>query len=315
MKTYCRSACIALSCLIFSFVGAAAMQRTLAAQDAPTPLLCPNGVATVLTGSDVLPFESLLVYLANRSVGGGTSAADGTYRLSIVPHEPPGIYDVEVRSRTSSDQVYDRFLCHIDVPIGGTPTPLPTATSPAPQQTSSAVPESDVTPMPTEASSTESTVTPALTDTAVTSSPTDEVAEPTATTAATATAEPTEAVPTAAANTTDLEIIALYPGDPSDGSNLGYVLLSWEGGERYALTGWQLVNTTQDKTYIFPELVIGLTDNGDGISTVEIRAEVGTDRPQDGVLFWGQRTHPWASGDRVVLRDSTGLDILEAIFP
>ncbi|NJM06292.1 lamin tail domain-containing protein, partial [Candidatus Gracilibacteria bacterium] len=106
----------------------------LFANTEPVAISCPNNIATTLNGSGVPPFEPLVVFLNNRSVGGGASDGAGNYAIAITPRERPGEYPVEVRSRENQRAVYGRFICFVDVPLGPTATApdSPPSGSPAP---------------------------------------------------------------------------------------------------------------------------------------------------------------------------------------
>jgi hypothetical protein len=287
--------------------GASLVAAPLFANTDPIALSCPNNIATTLRGSGAPPFEPLVVFLNNRSVGGGASDGSGAYAIAITPRESPGEYPVEVRSRENQRAVYGRFICFVDVPLGATATSpdSPPAGSPAPTV---GAPTANV-PTVTTASATAAigTQTPATATSAASASPTG-----TATTTASPTTSPTT-IPTAAATAEAFIFITLEPGDPSNSDDLGSIDIELVVDDvRYDMSGWKLVNVTQNKTYIFPSgFIIGLDEDGNGTLVATVEAGAGENDFESGLLYWGQTVHPWASGDEVELRDGADRVIID----
>jgi hypothetical protein len=92
----------------------------------PTPIdafTCTPGVPIEIAG-DGPPRAPLLLYFGERSVGGGSVAANGRFALKlIVGQERAGDYTVTVRVRGTS-QVLRQVTCSVP---NVTPTPLPSA--------------------------------------------------------------------------------------------------------------------------------------------------------------------------------------------
>lgn len=99
-----------------------------AAQPSPTTILPPGVTAIACVPGETVEFSGaaepntpLLLFFADRPVGGGTSDTAGAYRLRLqVGDERPGVYLVEVRKRVGRDLV-DQYGCEVP-PFTPTPT-------------------------------------------------------------------------------------------------------------------------------------------------------------------------------------------------
>ncbi len=289
---------------------------TGAAVDTVT-LACPNKQAVFLTGSAAPPYESLIVYLNARPVGGGSSDQDGVWRIPLHVNEHPGIYNVEVQMRSTHTSV-KRFTCYVDIPLDETsamptetdtaeptrfPTAVPTIRNVAVTATATAITFATAIRTPvTTVGTTTATITATNTQTSL------PAAAATATaTAATATA--TAATATAAAATATAAGIVISDAVCSDANPLPdqiteLVQLRSTRDTSLTLTGWKIINMRTDVSYTFPTFTLG--PNTD----VTVYSGVGTDNvaqpPDESFLYWGRTVPVWYVNDWVELHDSSG---------
>jgi hypothetical protein len=94
------------------------------AENAPTPtlqaqsLLCVPGITTVIEGTGP-PHTALVLWFAERPVGGDVTDADGLYQIPIViGSERPGSYLLQVRTRERR-QIVRELLCLVPTPTPG----------------------------------------------------------------------------------------------------------------------------------------------------------------------------------------------------
>lgn len=269
-----------------------------------TPISCPNGTTVWLEGQ-APPNEALLVFLENRSVGGGSADRSGRYRIPLKLRERPGIYAVEVRTRASRT-VVGRFECYVDVPLAEQPTPtgeiVVTAAVPVTStatQPPAGVPTLRPTASPTTTraagSPSASPTTTSPRGTTATSSPTNSRVSPTPTN--TAGPSPTTTQVEAEAITID----DIYPADVSNDEE-EYVALYNNIDEDINITGWRVINTTRSgqPTYTFPRFVL---ESG---SSVFLYTNRGENNLEIGDFYWNLDNSIWSPGDIAELRDNRG---------
>jgi hypothetical protein len=281
----------------------------------PRPIACPNGQTVFLEGR-AIPNEALLVYLADRAVGGGLASSSGSYRLPLRVQERPGSYPVEVRLR-SSRAVVERFTCFVDVPVGDageTPTTEPVVTagttrSATTQSTATrAATQGATTPQPTGGTrTTTATSNGTRTITPTRGSPTVTPTGPTATTTTTGTAGPSPTVTTTTSGTSaaaanDVEIVFVQLLEDPAFPDEEFVELENQSGRPITITGWQLRNASRSTAnpYVFPTFVF------EEDFPVLLYSTAGTNDIEDGDFYWGQTPPLWQAGDRAELRDAQG---------
>jgi hypothetical protein len=304
----------------------------------PQALSCPSGRTVWLDGTSP-PGESLLIFLAERAVGGGSARSDGSWRLPLRVNERPGSYLVEVRSRTSS-AVYAQYTCFVDQPLDGfspTPTGSAGATSPTAGRSTptvgSNVPTTApaVTQSPSSSSQTaRPTSTPTGTQTpgtgsspgADSTSTSTSTSTPTLTrtTGAGGTSTPTQTrtqgpSPTIQANN-DVTIFDIFigEGNASDPDpDLGYAVIQNSGTVDVNMKGWQLVNITfANLTYTFPDVVLPAPNVNGPETSIDLFLDANEGEsidPDELTVYWGLTYRPWRAGDQVELRDATGRKI------
>jgi len=309
---------VLLLCLLLPLSG-----RITVHGDPPTDLACPAGQTTWLRGVTT-PGRALLARLRATAIGGGASAADGTWRIPLMVHERPGVYTVTVVDRQDAITVA-AFRCYVDVPIGatatGTPTSRPTTSA------TTATPRSDVTATPDPAvpatadsmataaqmltPTSDTPVPPAsegpISATSISASPT---LAPLASATPTAIPKPTAPTRTPVPITPALvAIVGVQADDPTDPELFEYVLLENRGASPQALTSWQLVHAATGETYTIPTLTlpageIAVIWSGDGV-----------DDPATGTLYWPAPQGRWAAGDIAELRDASGHLVSTLVVP
>jgi hypothetical protein len=275
----------------------------------PTPIACPNGQTVFLEGSTI-PNEALLVYLADRPVGGGLADGAGAFRLPLRAQERPGSYPVEVRLRASG-AVVARFTCFVDIPVDSdtaTPTlaPLPAEASPTGAATQTVSPTRATSATPGRTTST-TAVSGARSPTSGTRSPTP--TGPTATASATRTAGPSPTGTTSptvagtpAAGADEVAVTYVQLLDPADSESEEYVEIENLSDQDITLTGWRLRNSSRPNVppYVFPQYVLELN------TIIAVYSQSGTNDLQIGDFYWGQNPPIWQVGDQVELLDPAG---------
>jgi hypothetical protein len=291
-----------ISILSVSF--GAGIAAPVAFNPTPTELLCPSGQTVWLEGS-APAYESVLVYLDRRPVGGSSADAEGFWRVPLKTYERPGIYPVEVQSR-SSRKVLARFTCFVDVPLGATPV-SPDPSLPTTATTRTAATQPATTPTRTVTITTTGTTT---TPTTVTVTRTGTVTVTTtgtttrATTTATATAGST---PTRVAN----DAIVITGAVADDRQNFsqfpGFVDIDNYSTQDIVLTGWTLRNSskTNSPIFTFPEFTLRA---GDFVTIWSY-----DDANNSENLFWGLDAPLWDVGNVASLRDAQGREISTCI--
>lgn len=289
-------------------------------------LSCPNKQTTFLTGVTAPPYESLIAYLNTRPVGGGISDQDGAWRIPLHVNEHSGIYDVEVRVR-STRALIKRFTCYVDVPLDDT-SAIPTETSTAgatafATATRSPVPTNQIGT--TTATATRNPTTTGATPTRTPTSNSDAVATATrapmtgataiptstATATATSTQTPNPATATAATATAAAAGITINAAVCSDADPLPtdpdaeYVELVNDSETSVTLTGWKIVKAQTTLSYTFPTFTL----TGPRMY-VMIRSRSGTDQPEPdsdtSYFYWNRTNQIWFLGTTIELRDPSG---------
>jgi hypothetical protein len=301
-----------LAALLFAAVigGILFFAAPLRAAD-PTPIACPTG-QTIFVRGQAPPREALLLFLADRPVGGGLADASGAYSLPLRAQERPGSYPVEVRVRASKALV-DRFTCFVDVPIGdvtetptvdtapsvaGTPTARPTgsaATTPSPGASRS------VTPTRGTSTATALGGTPSATPTGPTATPSASATSGPSPTASATTRSGATATPTVGPNQVIIAFVVLSdPAFPDESSE--YVEIENTLSRPVNLQGWQLRNLSRPNvpTFTFPSYELEVD------TTIAVYSGTGQNDLEIGDFFWGQTQPIWAVGDQAELRDARG---------
>ncbi len=262
-------------------------------------LACPNGLTVFLEGNGP-PRTALLIFLEDRPVGGGSTGANGEYRLPLTLRERPGIYNVAVRTRSERTEV-GQFSCYVDIPLNTPPTATPeivvTSGLPAAPSTPTATPDPAlITPTATAASVPGGSTATATTGTGY--PPPSANATATPTTTPTPTNEPDEA----ADETLDIVDITLRESNQAGNPRAEFVSIDNGSNFTINLVGWQLVNTTRadQLTYTFPSYAFGA-----GLVAVVFSGQ-GADDLNEGEFYWGQSGNIWSIGDVAELRDNTG---------
>ena len=296
------------------------------------PLACPSTQVTWLEGH-APAYESLLVYVTNRAVGGGMTDGAGVWRIPLRVRDTPGQYRVEVRSRMNTT-LYATFTCFVDIPVDGvllTPTasPLPQQASPPPPPTFTFIPRPtppsiatstftaantptatstasgknpiDNTFTPTNSGMT-TTATPTPTATGTIATPTPTATGTTATATPTPTATGTVATPTPTATQLGLDVVfGVILDDVNTTENDEDTYVDNQTGTSLDLTGWIIrrESTTAGRSAIFYTLRANtiLPDSG----SLDIFTTSGTDAPDQNIYYAGYTATQWANGDIAVL--------------
>ncbi|MCG8351507.1 MAG: lamin tail domain-containing protein [Chloroflexales bacterium] len=287
-----------ISILSISF--GAGIAASVAFNTTPTELLCPTGQTVWLEGSSPA-YESVLVYLNRQAVGGGSADGEGFWRVPLKTNERPGIYPIEVQSR-SSRKVLARFTCFVDVPLDATPVSTDPS-RPTTATTRTATTRPATTPTRTVAAATTGTTTNGTATAARTTTPRATAAR-TTTPTATATAGPTPTQITI----NDILIIGAGADERQDfPSNPGFVDIENRSAQDIVMTGWTLRNSskTNSPIFTFPEYTL---KSGEVVT-------VWTDTDDNTVidLFWNLDEPVWDVGNVALLRDSQERQISNCI--
>lgn len=261
-------------------------------------LSCPNGLTVFLEGNGP-PNTALLIFLADRPVGGGATNAAGAYRLPLTLRERPGIYDVDVRTRSERVAV-GHFSCYVDLPLNTPPTATPeiVATSGQPGAPSTPTPTVNparITPTATAATSPGGSTPTATSGTGYPPPNSNATATPTAS------ATPT----TQAEDTADIDVsiidITLREANQANNPRAEYVQITNDGNSTLNIAGWRLVNTSRanQPTYTFPTFSFS-----SGLAIVVYSGQ-GDDDLSRAEFYWGQSGDVWSIGDVAELRDNT----------
>lgn len=274
----------------------------------PSEIACPNGQTVILEG-DGPPREALLIFLAQRAVGGGISDGAGRFRLPLRANERPGVYPVEVRLR-GSGEVVARFSCYIDLPLDANlVTPSPTGAAPprVALTPSPTAPGQTTTPTLAATGATTTTVTATLmsrargTPSATTTLMPSARGTPSATPTVNGTATPTATSQVSRPGLVEIVSISLRDSvSPEDRDE--FVTLTSTTGSPLNLSGWRLSNTsrTDVPAYIFPTFTLNPS------RSIMVFSTSGEDDLESGEFFWGRLGVIWSPGDRAELRDVAG---------
>jgi hypothetical protein len=270
----------------------------------PSPLACPAGEVTWLTGT-APPGSALLVSFADAVVGGGSAGSDGRWRIPLTVMAQQGIYPVAVMERQSRSLVA-AFTCYVDLPVGATPTLAPTA-----RPSAVAAPAAPATTASRPMLAPPTATTPA--DDTATPTPTKPEAMPstpaTATIAPSATSTPTDSAEAPPAEGSPLLLVAVQPADPDEPGLFEYVLIENASSAPQSLAGWQLVHRETGEAYHLPLLTI------DPAGLLVVWSGEGEDDPYTGTLFWPSESGRWQPGQTIELRATDGQLVSSITIP
>ncbi|NTW01052.1 MAG: lamin tail domain-containing protein [Oscillochloris sp.] len=289
---------------------------TQAASD-PISLSCPNRQTTILTGSDAPPNASLIAYLSQRPVGGGSSRQDGSWRIPLDVNERPGTYSVQVKVRGTRTLV-GSFTCYVDIPLDLSATPdgamtAGTSTSALVSETPTSGPSlttTGTTPTrTTTVTGTRTTTVTGTTTTTVTGTRTTTVTG-TRTTTVTGTRTTTVTGTTTTTRTTTaiakISINEITCRDPDYGGtddDSEYIELESNDTAAIDLNGWKVVNGSRSNlTYTFPSYIFTVDLN----SYTRLYSGMGDDAPDFAEFYWNHTDRIWYSGDQAKLYDASG---------
>ena len=291
----------------------------------PQALSCPSGQTVWLEGT-APPGESLLIFLAERAVGGGSAGPTGRWRLPLRVNEGPGSYAVEVRSR-SGRAIYAEYTCFVVQPIGSSsPTPsapdgssasstvsanVPTTTPAVTQSPAGVSQTARATVVPTNtqtpglgsspaagststatATQTRTTGTPAQTRTAGTATQTRIAGTATQTrTVGTVTVTRTPGPsPTTKSDSSEIAIYDIFIGEGSASEpnpDLGYAIIQNAGAVDVNMKGWQLVNLTfGNLSYVFPDTLLSAPVGGEEPVDLFLHSDDGSDNDPENLTLY-----------------------------
>jgi hypothetical protein len=269
----------------------------------PSPLACPAGAVTWLTGT-APPGSALLVRFADATVGGGSAGSDTRWRIPLTVAAPAGVYPVVVVERQSRSLIA-AFTCYVGVPIGatstGTPTLQPTNQPGTTRPSATATPHlSSTFPTPS------TTALGATTDapTALSLSATPSMPPPT-TIVATATATST-ALP---AGETPVTLVTAQADDPNDSVLFEYVVLENQSAQPQALLGWRLAHQATGEAYSFSDISLLPGEQ------LVVWSGGGEDDPDTGTLFWPSEGGRYRPGQTIELRAPDDLAVSTLVVP